>query len=255
MRKLMECPSPGIGQSTTPRAPCSETQPIGFRTYGEVLQWPGLREGARELLNSLDNTRRIHDKPHCGMKDGGSFEAAANQADVFAFVMNFMYRVNYVLKQLGSSVKCVGGGGGRSMSCTDLIVRLVSAQSSLTDMSRQVLATILVQGDWKFDLKPGESLEDAPNDPQRGEANMAAVQKVCANEESPNFPLPCMICHRKVLLLPRQASSAGSWPGIVAPLNGRPDPVMALHASSKTATCGAGLRDGYCGWGANFRAD
>ena len=192
MRELVECPNPGIGQRVTPRAPCSEPRPVAPRTYAKLLQWPELREGARELLNSLDDTQRIYDKPYCAVKDGGSFGAVADQADVAGIFLYLRYRVNDVLKQLGKPVEFIGGGGGRCMSGADLIVRLISAQSSLTGMSSQVLATILIKGDWDFDIKPGESLEDALNDPQRGVTNMAAVQEVGVDEEPQLLPLLCI---------------------------------------------------------------
>ncbi len=207
MREFAQCPYPGIGQRVIPRAPCSEPRPVAPRTFAEILRWWELREGARGLLNSLDNTRRIYDEPYCPVKDGGSFEAVADQADVFGIMMNLMYRVNDMLKQLGKSIRWVGGGGGRSMSYTDFIVRLTSSQSSLTDMSRQVLATILVKGDWDFDLKRGESLEDALNDPQRSEAITAAVQEVGADEDGRNLPIVCMICYLDKLLPARESSS------------------------------------------------
>ena len=228
MRQLMEYPNPGIRQSITPQAPCSEAQQRAPKTYGEVLRWPGLREGACELLNSLDNTQSIYDKPRYIVDDGGSFEAAVDQGEVFRRVMDFMDKVNYMLEELGNSVKCSGGGGVRSMSGTSLIVRLTSAHSSLTDMSRQVLATVLVKGDWDFDLKPGESLEDALNDPQRSEAITATVQEVCVDEIPLCLPLLCMInCHsiplpsrhaspasitRSLLITQCEASSSISWP-------------------------------------------
>ena len=88
--------------------------------------------------------------------------------------------VNETLKQLGSAVECSGGGGGRSMSYADLIIRLRSAQSSLTDMSGQVLGTVLVESEADFSLMPGESLQTAMEDPHRGGAIKASVQEVRA---------------------------------------------------------------------------
>ena len=93
--------------------------------------------------------------------------------------------VNDTAERLEIPVQCTGGGSGRSMSFTDLVVRPTGAQSNLADLSSQILGTGEVKGDWQFSLKRGERLEDALHDPKRIGGIVQAVQQVYAMRGPP----------------------------------------------------------------------
>ena len=170
-----------------------DSQSAAPQTYTQIVPWPELHEGGHELLKCLDNTQRMYHEPSCCVQPDDSCEGAPSQIEVRCNVMRVMDVVNEVLKQLGSAVKCSGGGDGRSMSYADLIIRLRSAQSSRTDMSGQVLGTVLVKSSADFTLMPGESLQDALEDSLRGGAIKAAVQEVRAEAKLWHPMFTCML--------------------------------------------------------------
>ena len=176
MRERVELQYPLLKEPSDPGRPLSNVQSAAPQTYTAILRWR-LRSGARRLINSLNNTQHIYLKPLCRVQHDDSFE---DQQDIRGRVVTMMDTVNAALKQLGSAVKCSGGGCCRSMSFADLIMRLHSSHSSLTDLSGQVLGTVLVKED--LSLKQGESLEEALNDPQRSGPIKAAIQEVRVDE-------------------------------------------------------------------------
>ncbi len=180
LRETVMFQYPLLRQHSHSGGPLWNSQSAAPQTYTQIVPWPDLHKGGHELVNSLDNIQRSYAEPSCCVQPDDSCEGAPSQIEVRGNVMRVMDIVNEVLKQLGSAVKCSGGGDGRSMSYADLIIRLRSAQSSLTDMSGQVLGTVLVKSDADFTLMPGESLQEAMKDPLRGGAIKAAVQEVRA---------------------------------------------------------------------------
>ena len=161
LREAVKFQFPLLKQHSLSGRPLRNSQSGAPQTYTKILHWPELHMGGHELVNSLDNTQRSYNEPACCVQHDDSCEGAPSWIEIRGNVSILMELVNEALKQLGSAVKCSGGGGGRSMSHADLIMRLRSAQSSLTDMSGQVLGTVLVKTDADFSLMPGESLQTA----------------------------------------------------------------------------------------------
>ena len=188
MRETVEFHYPLLKQLSDPGKPLSNAQSVAPQTYTKIVPWE-LSEGACELINSLDNTQRVYPKPFYRVEHDESFE---DHGDLRGRVVTMMETVNDVLKQLGNAVKCSAGGDCRSMSSADLIMRLDSAHSSLTDLSAQVLGTVLVKKD--FSLRPGESLQQALRDPQRSGPIQAFVQEVRADENPWHLMCLCMMC-------------------------------------------------------------
>lgn len=184
LREAVAFPIPLLEKRLSPRKSHSKTQPRLPRTFSDILPWPEFRERSRELFNSLDNTERIYCRPVCDILPGESMKSAADECEVRGRVVSLLDSVNTTAMRLKVPVECTGGGSGRSMSFTDLVVRPAGAQSNPADLSSQILGTGEVKGDWQFQLERGERLEDALHDPERIGGVVQAIQQVGASEGS-----------------------------------------------------------------------
>ena len=170
---------PLLGKRLSPRKSCSKTRPRLPRTFSDILPWRDFRERSRELFSSLDDTERIYCQPVGNILPGKSVPPAADECEVRGHVVvSLLHSVNTTAERLEIPVQCNGGGSGRSMSFTDLVVRPAGAQSNPADLSSQILGTGEVKGDWQFQLKRGERLEDALHDPKRIGGIVQAIQQV-----------------------------------------------------------------------------
>ena len=169
---------PLLKKRLSPRKSCSKTRPRLPRTFSDILPWRDFLERSRELFNSLDDTERIYCRPVGNILPGKSVLSAADECEVRGRVVSLLDSVNTTAERLEIPVQCTGGGSGRSMSFTDLVVRPAGAQSNLADLSSQILGTGEVKGDWQFQLKRGERLEDALHDPKRIGGIVQAIQQV-----------------------------------------------------------------------------
>ena len=185
MREAAAQPLPLLERRLSPRKSRSKTPPRLPRTFSDILPWQDFRERSRDLFNHLDNTAHIYPKTESRILPGGSVLSAAHECEVRGRVVIMLDSVNDIAERLNIPVQCTGGGSGRSMSFTDLVVRPTGAQSNLADLSSQILGTVEVKGDWQFSLKRGERLEDALHDPKRIEGIVQAVQQVYAMEGPP----------------------------------------------------------------------
>ena len=182
----MATPIPLLRERLSPRGPCSKICARLSRTFSDISHWDGFLEGSRALFNSLDNTKRAYCKPVYSFLPGkNSMRPAADECEVRGnVVINLLNTVNETAVLLGIPIECDGGGSGRSMSFTDLVVRPAGAETSLADLSSQIFGTGEVKGKWQFQLQRGERLEDALHDPKRIGDVVQAVQQVSADEMS-----------------------------------------------------------------------
>jgi hypothetical protein len=72
----------------------------------------------------------------------------------------------------------VGSGSGRSMAFQDLVMRKSGIGSNRADVSKLIMASIEVKGDWETPLPAGMSLDDALRDSKLGESITPALQQV-----------------------------------------------------------------------------
>ena len=141
----MADPAPAAPQRTSPRQSNSVTLPAQPRTFGDIVPWPGFREGSQRFFNSLDNTHRTYRQATYDILDGEEDKPAADEAEVRGFVMRLLRSVNTAAKKLGIQVEYVGGGCGRSLSHTDLVVRASGEQCDPKDLSSRNLGVIEVK--------------------------------------------------------------------------------------------------------------
>ena len=162
----MAYPVARLDKRLSPRKSRSKTQPRLPRTFSDILPWQDFHERSRELFNSLDDIERIYCRPVGNVLPGKIVLSAADECEVRGRVVSLLDSINTTAETLEIPVQCTGGGSGRSMSFTDLVVRPAGAQSNPADLSSQILGTGEVKGDWQFQLKRGERLEDALHDPR-----------------------------------------------------------------------------------------
>ena len=145
MREAMADPAPAIDRRTSPRRSNSVTLAAQPRTFEDILPWPGFRNGAQQYFSSLDNTSRLYRQATYDILDGEDDEPAADEAEVRGFVMRLLRSVNTAAKQLGIQVRYSGGGSGRSLSRTDLVVRVAGDPHDPKDLSSRNLGVIEVK--------------------------------------------------------------------------------------------------------------
>jgi len=188
LREAVALPLPLLEERLSPRASPSKTQQELPRTFGDILPWTRFLEGSRELFNSLDDIEHIGHQLSCIVKPSSRYSSAASKIKVMSCVFSLLENVSEIADILKIPVECCGGGSGRSMSFTDLVVRPAGACSDPAHVSSQILGTGEVKGDWDFSLKRGERLEDALHDPDRIGGIVQAVQQVSAGRQ-------CRICN------------------------------------------------------------
>lgn len=227
----MATPLQRLAKRISPRKSHSKTRHRLPRTFSDILPWEDFQAGAQELYESLDNTVRCYNQPTLDLEEcGASMMPAADESEVRGSVVYLFQSVNRTAIKLGIPAEYTGGGGGRSLSFTDLLMRPAGALSDPADLSSQVLGTVEVKGDWQFSLQQGERLEDALHDPRRVGDIVQAVQQVrTADQSNACDAVVIGACHNGILV-PRQASPAVSYGQLNSPtresLAGRVDRAM-----------------------------
>ena len=85
--------------------------------------------------------------------------------------------INDAARILDVGAECIGGGSGRSLSFTALVVRKSGQSSNPQHLSALVLGVGEVKGAWQLDLQSGDKLEDMLRDPARIEPCVMALQQ------------------------------------------------------------------------------
>ena len=186
LREVAAIPPLPMAQRSSPRASSSKTKGTAVRTYTDMLPWPGFLEGARAVHQSLDNTNRLYAAPHSSGIQGKQLPAAADEAEIRAYVLRFAEIVNDICELLGIPVECVGGGSWRRRLRTDMVIRS-TVMPAPTESSIGANPAILssrnhgageVKAPWQYSLLPGESLTAAVHNPKRIRNVLPATQQV-----------------------------------------------------------------------------
>ena len=83
----------------------------------------------------------------------------------------------------------MGGGGGRSLTFTDLVVRQRGRSSNPKHLSALVIGAGEVQGAWQLELQRGEKLEDMLRDPKRIDTCVSALQQASHSASDAMFSI------------------------------------------------------------------
>ena len=202
LREAVSYPTPMLETCSSPGRSSWETQltlPM-TQTHGEVVPWPEFDEGSHEVLDRLDDSRRIYGRPESGVLHG---RRAETQDKVEMHLSRIMDGVNDAAEELSIPVHCCGGSG-RCMSHAAMIMRPAGAHCSAAWLSKHILGVILVTCD--LQLHRGERLEDALRDPLRSERITALLQQVVPHAYCARAP--GMICYHSGILPRGQTSLA-----------------------------------------------
>ncbi|DBB06104.1 TPA: hypothetical protein ACH3X3_009663 [Trebouxia sp. C0006] len=96
-----------------------------------------------------------------------------------------------------------GGGSGRSLSFTDLVVRKRTHSSNNKHFSSLVLGVGEVKGAWQLDMQPGDKLEELLRDPKCIDSCVLALQQVYGDAVIDKPPLLFVSNYHSTVFLKR----------------------------------------------------
>ena len=177
LKQVVTCPLPLLEARLSPRSSNSKTAPSAARTFTDIGPWPEFLIEAGQLEESLDDTQHVYNKVCHTYTPGLGISSPADECEVRGALVAVLQSINDAAKILDIGAECVGGGSGRSLSFTDLIVRKRGQSSNPQHLSASVLGAGEVKGAWQLDLQRGDKLEDMLHDPARIETCVMALQQ------------------------------------------------------------------------------
>ena len=142
------------------------------------MPWPELLSEALLLEANLDDSKHLYQKTAFTITGDNSIIAPADECEVRGALITAMLKVNNIAEILGIGVECVGGGSGRALSFTDLVVRRRGQVSNQDHLSALILGAGEIKGNWQLNLREGEQLQDMIRDPKRLDTCVLALQQV-----------------------------------------------------------------------------
>ena len=176
LKTMISLPLPLLEARLSPRSSKSKTTPSASRTFLDICTWPELRSEARQLEENLDDTKHAYQNISFTYT-GLGISSPADECEVRGALVAVMHGINDAAKILGIGAECVGGGSGRSLSFTDLVVRKRGQVSNPEHLSALILGAGEVKGAWQLELQRGEKLEDMLRDPKRIDTCVLALQQ------------------------------------------------------------------------------
>lgn len=161
----------------SPRSSKSKPIPTTAWTFSDICPWPELLSEARQLEDDLDDTTHAYKEISLTYTPGLGISSPADECEVAGALVTIMHGINNAAQIMGIGAKCVGGGSGRSLSFTDLVVRQRGRSSNPEHLSALVLGAGEVKGAWQLSLQRGEKLEDMLGDPNRIDTCVLALQQ------------------------------------------------------------------------------
>ena len=130
------------------------------------------------LEANLDDTKHQYRQTAFTITGDNSISGPADECEVRGALITAMLNVNSIAEILGIGAECLGGGSGRALSFTDLVVRKRGQVSNQDHLSALILAAGEVKGNWQLSLRQGEQLQDMIRDPKRIDSCVLALQQV-----------------------------------------------------------------------------
>ena len=208
---LVSQPFPFVEARRSPRSSRSKTIPTAARTFCDIHPWPDFVSEARQLENNLDDSTPAYKEICLTHESDFGISSAADECEVRGTLVAVMHGINNAAQILGIRTQCVGGGSGRSLSSTDLVVRKCGQTSNPEHLSALILAAGEVKGTWQLNLQRGERLEDMLRDPKRIDMCVLALQQASQSAFDYMFSFNVGHLHCKSV-----ASAHTSNPAIVA---------------------------------------
>ena len=207
LKQVVSCPLPLLEARLSPRSSNSKTAPSAARTFTDICPWPEFLIEAGQLEESLNDTRHVYNKVCHTHTPGLGISLAADECEVRGTLVAVLQSINDAARILNIGAECVGGGSGRSLSFTDLVVRKSGQSSNPQHLSALVLGVGEVKGAWQLDLQDGDKLEDMLRDPVRIETCVMALQQAshvgfdAITSDVGQSLCTCLVCAQTQLLL------------------------------------------------------
>ncbi|CAL5224743.1 g7476 [Coccomyxa viridis] len=164
LREVMGVILPKVERPSTPQEPPSTTQHPLPKSFGIVLSWPDFRKGSQALYGSLNNTDRLYTVPTYDFVDGALSNSKATE-------------VPMVSQWLAES-KTVLQPSAKPCSSFD-------------------------KGEWDFELKRGDRLEDRLHNTEKIEAIVRVVQEAFGDAVFDKAPLLALTNYDVTIFLKR----------------------------------------------------
>ena len=177
LKNMLSRPFPLLEARLSPRSSKSKTIPTAARTFSDIQPWPELLSEARQLEDNLDDIMHAYKEISLTYTPGLGISSPADECEVRGALITIMHGINNAAQIIGIGAECVGGGSGRSLSFTDLVVRKRGQPSNPQHLSALVLGAGEVKGAWQLNLQRGEKLEDMLRDPKRIDTCVLALQQ------------------------------------------------------------------------------
>ena len=177
LKNMLSRPFPLLEAWLSPRSSKSKTVPTAARTLSDIQPWPELLSEARQLEDNLDDVMHAYNQISLTYTPGLGISSPADECEVRGALVTILHGINNAAQIMGIGAECVGGGSGRSLSFTDLVVRKHGHSSNPKHLSALVLGAGEVKGAWQLDLQRGEKLEDMLRDPKRIDTCVLALQQ------------------------------------------------------------------------------
>ena len=215
LKQVVSCPLPVLEARLNPRSSNSKTAPSAARTFTNICPWSEFLIEAGQLEESLDDTRHVYNKVCHTYTPGLGISSPADECEGRGALVTVLQSINDAARILDIGAECVGGGSGRSLSFTDLIVRKRGQPSNPQQLSALVLGAGEVKGAWQLDLQCGDKLEDMLRDPARIDTCVMALQQASHagfdDVTSSDVGQSQHHCWLHVLLAPTQTQLLLSW--------------------------------------------
>ena len=203
-------PVPPIAVRLSPRRSNSKTKAVARRVFSRILEWQGFEKLMESMAHRLNDSHEFF-QPVVVSGNLNHYAAAADECEVRAPMQSIASLVNAVAKSMAIQSELLGGGSGRTISCTDYCVRLLSTEPPdpsqpgpsvtqqdprRTDRNRGVLE---VKGNWQWLAKGDLQLWEMESLSEKG--LLDGLQQVYGDALMDNCRLACITSHDYAVLL------------------------------------------------------
>jgi len=185
---------PELKQRVSERASSSRTKPRRKRTFAGLLPWERFADEVEEFIEGLDDMEACY-KPlvfeDTSVVDGGTqvFNwAPADESEVRGLIFRCLRGVTEVATSIGYGVEYTGGGSGRSLSNTDLLLRC-KGTTSKDAASRLILGAVEVKGKWQLSLSGSDNMVDVLQDSKKAKMAVEVIQQAYGDAVMDEAPL------------------------------------------------------------------
>jgi len=213
---------PQLKHRVSDRASSSRTKARRKRTFAGLLRWEGFVAEVEKFIGDLDDTEACYWPlvfENTEVVDGGIrvFKwTPADESEVRGVIFRCLQGVTEVAASIGYEVEYTGGGSGRSLSNTDLLVRH-KATTKRDAASSLILGAVEVKGKWQLGLSGSDSLVDVLQDPKKGKMAVEVIQQAFGDAVMDEAPLLIISNYEVTYFIKRNVQNVADKQLIVSP--------------------------------------